>query len=375
MNKSSENIELLLLLCCIVGVITFFTFTLILTSISYESSSTSNYEDLLKKKEEKQEYLNSLEKEKRKLEENLRELEKRTVLGLKDPKLHKEDLERERERLRMELESINRKIETLRSSFPINSYDYQKLLKDREEKQNLLNSLEERKLRLEATIQEKKKVIVSQAKLPKEEKEKLNVELETNQKEHSRLSEEIEKLRNELQKVPKLVSPKTEERRKEIERLEKQVEDLNKRKDELYKQMTEIENKKKIYAKYDERIQLEGLKQKKKVLYEEVKGLRLKMITAGIEEFKNPLYIDCRNDVYVIYPEGKAVKVEELKHKGIFKDEIKGHDIVVLYVRPDGIGSFRKVYAELEESRVALCYEPLDESFGLEFLRSKAVRK
>jgi hypothetical protein len=299
MWKSKGNIEILLLLCCLVGVVSFFCFGLGITSLLLQPSE----------KPELQEKLDALLKEKEERKALLERLgdDKRELIGEKE-----------------------------------------KHLKVRAEPDNF-NEAQQREL--------------------EQELKKLN-------EERDRLNQEIMKRRKEFTHLQKIPDPeKREEKEREFRELERQHEQLEKKireKTELLAQVDAGTTMKPPLGKETNlRNTLYKFREKRRRLETELKSLKTRTLWGGRSQFKNPLFIDCRGDVYTFYPDAETVAVAQIDERNTLELKAKGHDIVVLLVRPEGYESFKKAYEKVKTWSVARSYEPIKAEEDLGFLREK----
>ena len=158
MRNDKGSIEILLLLCCLVGVVAFFTITLAFANVlNDQTNNTGNakeWSDLLKKKAGKETLL-------RELEEKMRELEQqRKALGLPPPatdQISEPQLEDELRRLQAEYDSLSQRIKPLRQES-----DSLMTLPDPEsrlQKEKELASLQKRLEELVQEIEEKQRLL------------------------------------------------------------------------------------------------------------------------------------------------------------------------------------------------------------------------
>lgn len=299
MRDREGNIEILLLLCCLVGVVSFFCLGIAFTNALFESQGDKiKNEELIKEKEEKEALLKGLEEEREKLEE------------------------------------------------------------ERQEKERLL-------------FDEGKFSEAHEKKIPSSEREEIKKELNRLNEEYDRLVQEIEELRRKLAALPTTDYEGKEKREEEWKALQRELEELERKireKETLLAASGEsgTDSLEEEIAKY--RIKLEEIQQKKEKLGKEIKRLKMEIITAGPSEYRNPLYVDCKKEVYVFYPGKEMVPVTELERRSLFEEKSAGHDIIVLYVRPDGFESFRKAYDKVNAMDIDLCYEPLEADENLDVL-------
>jgi len=106
---------------------------------------------------------------------------------------------------------------------------------------------------------------------------------------------------------------------------------------------------------------------KVEVLANKINELKLKVLTSGTEKYRNPIYFDCRGNVIKIYPSARVLALSEAKNIDLSSITIN-HDIIVLYVRPDGYDTFYALHEKVEALNKPLCYEPLAASQNIEML-------
>ncbi len=84
------------------------------------------------------------------------------------------------------------------------------------------------------------------------------------------------------------------------------------------------------------------------------------------ENLSNPIFVECRAGQVVFHPGGK-VKAVANENPGSIFGSTEGHDGIILLVRPGGMRTFANCLAELEQSGLTLCYEPIDDDEKLDF--------
>ena len=295
MIKNKGNIEILLLLCCIVGVVAFFSLSLSLTNAFLEKDRDElleRWHDLGQEKAEKEARAKILEEEKSELEMRMKEREKPSTLSSADPEEERKIMEEEINKLNKEYDHLQQRVQNLRKEF--SSLSKLPDPQSRSKKEKKLKDLKEKLAQLEERIREKNELL---------------------------------SLLNELPEDP-----------------------IDKGKDVIEKELVR-------------------LRKKRRSLEENLEILNGKIITAGTSQFKNPLYVDCRKNAYIFYPSGEAVIVSEREKRNRFKERSAGHDVIVLYVRPDGIESFYKAYTEVKAMSIARSYEPIEADQSLDFLK------
>ena len=203
------------------------------------------------------------------------------------------------------------------------------------------------------------------------------------QSEKEKLEESRHLLENELMRMEReynlLVSALSEESAKMPERSEtqiaKEMAEVRKRKEELDKKIRARQSELAKYTMPD--IASESIESLRKIYEEKIKKaealankineLKLKVLTSGTENYRNPIYFDCRGTVIKIYPSARVVALSEAKNIDL-RSITMNHDIIVLYVRPDGYDTFYALYDKVEALNKPLCYEPLDASQNIEML-------
>lgn len=112
MGTNKGNIEVLLLLCCIVGVVAFFSISLAVTNTFFEFQKKSEPGmleklDILKEEKERKEgYLKSLEEKRKELEKQLREKEKVSLSSHQLSENQKREMEKKSNELRKEYDLL-----------------------------------------------------------------------------------------------------------------------------------------------------------------------------------------------------------------------------------------------------------------------------
>lgn len=252
--------------------------------------------------------------------------------------------------------------------------EWKELLKEKEVKEAQFKKLEETREELERQAQNREKTLSKADSLSGTQREKLEEELAMLLKERNLLLKRIEDMRKELAALSVLSDlRKKEEKEKELEALKRRFEELERKIRETRESLLlgVKESKEDSFDKKKEPLkkEIEKIKNKKRNLEKEIDVLRTKTLWAGSSKFKNPLFVECRKDLYIFYPRGEAVQVIELEKRDIFKERAGGYDIIVLFVRPEGFKSFKKAYAKVKAMSIAISYEPLEPGQSLEFLK------
>jgi hypothetical protein len=86
------------------------------------------------------------------------------------------------------------------------------------------------------------------------------------------------------------------------------------------------------------------------------------------ENLSNPIFAECRTGQVVLHPGGRTIAVANENPGSIF-GSTEGHDGIILLVRPGGLRTFANCLAELEQSGLTLCYEPIDDDEKLDLSR------
>jgi hypothetical protein len=242
------------------------------------------------------------------------------------------------------------------------------------QKQAQFDDLKNRKVRLE---QEKDQDLAASAH-GKEwtETERLEAErsLEELKKARDSLSREIDSRRRELAELHSRHDPKSrQERERELQKLLKQMEAMERQiaKKTAHLSAMEQDAGAESSSEKERRLkeELNGFRKKKETLGKELDELKTKSLWGGSSQFKNPLYVDCRKDAYILYPGARALGVAEMEDEKRFKSLSAGHDIVVLLVRPEGFDSFNKAYEKVGALSLPRSYEPVESDADLDFLR------
>ena len=296
MSRRNDNIESLLLLCCLVGAVSFFSLSLAISKFLTEVSEVGERDLIAERnrlgqmKQREEAILDSLLRHKDILE---KEIIDASWAGRQDRyyDMQLRKLQWICDQLKTEYDSLENSIKKLEAQ--ISALGIQSNIKVKEQKEKELEEYIKRKKELEHWIEEKERLLAAQLKtIP---------------------SASVDK------------SPNSQE-------------------------------------------QCDELSRKKTALEKEINSLNIKVITAGTEHFKNPLYVDCKKDIVTLYPSRKSIFIKELEHEGLFNQLMIGHDIVVLYVRPDGFESFRMAFFQAKTGTTPLSYEPIGAEQNLDFL-------
>lgn len=290
MRSRKGNIEMLLLLCCLVGVVSFFSLGIAFTNLLFEPQNDSNSKFLVREKV---------------------------------------------------------------------------LLEEKEEKESLLKELEQRKKELEAQKREKESLLFDEDEIiSKAQMDELERELDRLNKEYDLLVQKIESLKRELASLP---IPSEDKDRKEKERefkiLQKRLEELQEMINRASVALANIRKAPEVDLDRKEeisRVELDKIRGEKERLIKEVRILKMREQIGGISKYINPLFVECKERVYIFHPEGEEVAVAQIDKRNIFKERSAGHDIIVFYVRPDGFESFKKAHDKIKTISIARSYEPVE---------------
>lgn len=92
----------------------------------------------------------------------------------------------------------------------------------------------------------------------------------------------------------------------------------------------------------------------------------------GVNQKKQPRYIECKEDGVVIYPSQEFVSKNDLSKPNSklanFIEEIKKNkdkEYVIVAVRPNGIEVFQQVRDLIENEKIDIGYEPIEEGWTL----------
>ncbi len=92
----------------------------------------------------------------------------------------------------------------------------------------------------------------------------------------------------------------------------------------------------------------------------------------GINESKNPRYIECRKDGVILHPSQIFVPQEELQSPNSPLQELikmikinRNTEYLIIAVRPNGIDVFNQVRTMVQGAEIDIGYEPLDAGWQL----------
>lgn len=159
----------------------------------------------------------------------------------------------------------------------------------------------------------------------------------------------------------------------------KELDDLKKERDDLIKQKEQKEDiLKKIGYPSGEKTALEldaaGLRKKIQEKRKRMEVLREKIAQfeedsniynpwkelMGTYKPKNPIFVECKKDVLIIYPSKKVLTISEIEERNPFLKMSYGHDLIYLMVRPSGFQIFGKVKKKIQETGLRISYDPVE---------------
>lgn len=311
MNHKGQ-MEILLLLCCVAGVVAFLSFAIGAINLAAKvDEKQPEVTVLIKENDRLMAEKKRIEEEVARLERMIDDLRKKLEQKRKEPIVKKlPDKGLERKKLEEELNRLKE--------------EYEKLLKMIREKEEELA-----RVRTEAlTLAEKVK---KEAEL-----KKLLGKLE---EEFSKLERRIKEKEAELAKIAPAIDDSFE---KEIAKLKKAIEEAEKRKKELEKELVSKERKQNVFNP-------------------------TKDMPPGSLSLKNPLYVECKENFIELHPEKRVLGIPELNKGNPFLHLSDKYDGIVFLIRPSGFKSYRASFTLAEKTNLPLCYEPVDAHWVLEF--------
>ena len=100
----------------------------------------------------------------------------------------------------------------------------------------------------------------------------------------------------------------------------------------------------------------------------------------GVNQSKNPRYIECRHNGVILYPGEEFVPQEKLNdpNSAVTKliaqiQENRDREYLIVAVRSNGIDTFKLVRNLVEKAEIDIGYEPIDANWQLE-IESTAVK-
>ncbi len=304
MNNNS-NLEILLVLCCMVGVITFLSFSMGILTISanMEHDRIPDHSSLIKQKD-------ALLTERKQKESEIERLLKMIS------------------EFKKEMEEKENKLESMKPSGDEGkSTRQEELAKLKKQLEELVEKIQEKENELE---------LVKQSLVNIDEIKKKDAELELLKKELDELERKIKEKESELAKMPPSIDDALE---KEVEKLRKAIK--------------EAEEKKKTL---DDKLR----KTSDKDVFNPWKDF------PGTLYLQNPLFVECKENLIVLYPDEKILTVSELDKKNPFFDAKQKHDSIVFLVRPNGFDTFEKSISKAKETKLSIAYEPIDFDWKLD---------
>ncbi|MBD3337102.1 MAG: hypothetical protein GF355_16425 [Candidatus Eisenbacteria bacterium] len=296
MSRDKGQIEILLLICCLVGVIAFFCLSLAFGTILLEppiGSEGRSTEELLAERDRKLEELERLEADQRELEaEKARRAEQRQA---------EQEARREQQELMAQIEELVRRRSELQDRIAGLKAE---LARDGEQSEPAARSAREAEIReLEARLRE--------------------------------LDARIAELEDELQRIRRRLT-------------------------------TEAENAEDLQATLDD------LERHRRELEDQVATLKTKLLWAGNSRVRSPLFMDCHAEFYVLYPENRRISKELLEKDDALRKLVSSHDMLILFVRPDGYETFSTAFGQARRLGKPLAYEPVDQRQSLDFLKESS---
>ncbi|TKJ36906.1 hypothetical protein CEE37_14420 [candidate division LCP-89 bacterium B3_LCP] len=378
MRNREGNIEILLLLCCIVGVVAFFALSLAVTSAYIESPEESDRAitvalQLLKERSDKEAQLEEFEK----LKDNIFNILERKRAEFESLHPDSESVAENREyqkqsevsRLDAEYDFLIQQIAKLKRELEHlqDLPDPDEVINKQVEIEKLREELEKLKRDLNELNRTVSKHPVNQQQLKGKQKE-----LDRLRDKHKRLHQEIDRLIQAI--LDAGVDPGSlAEKEDQLIQLKQELQDYIDLIAELSKQLSP-EHGKAIgdslqLTQSDLEEELARLKNLKAALQEEIDILRIQSRTGGGTAYQNPLYIDCQREAIITYPAGRLISSSQFAEKSFWKNLCHDYDFVVLFVRPEGVETFEAVHDGVTEITSEYCTEPLAKKQKLDFLK------
>lgn len=91
----------------------------------------------------------------------------------------------------------------------------------------------------------------------------------------------------------------------------------------------------------------------------------------GTDQLKNPLFAECRKEMLVLHPSGEVLDPSKLRQPTALLASIQGHDGIVFLVRPDGMATFQQGFQHAKKTNLKIAYEPVDSDRRLDFLKGR----
>jgi len=249
------------------------------------------------------------------------------------------------------------------------------LLVKKEEKEALLTSLEEKRKGLESQKREIEKTIPHDSTIYKGKLIETEQELKELNREYSSLKKRKDNLKKE-HSFAGATNNKQErwEKEKELQELKRKLKEISIKIEETKRiskdiQLDAYSGEEFIKKKEALNKELEKKRQARRGLEKQKDELKIRTIWAGGSQFKNPLFVECKKDCYVLYPNKEVISVSDFDKKNTLKERSANHDIVVLLVRPDGFETFKKAYEKVRSiPSIEHSYEPVENSENLNCL-------
>ena len=89
----------------------------------------------------------------------------------------------------------------------------------------------------------------------------------------------------------------------------------------------------------------------------------------GAVNINNPLYVECKQECIKLFPYNETINVSEIEKINPFSSLRDKHDGIVLLVRPDGLKTFTQSFHYAEETKLKICYEPVDANWKLDLTK------
>jgi hypothetical protein len=184
----------------------------------------------------------------------------------------------------------------------------------------------------------------------------------------------LQERRRELERVLSKASGVRPGAAQELEKLEREILDVQSRlagteevADDEFAGVTDREVLKQRIAELDARLRQLGPRLSRVKTPGGGKVFNPYVSLQGATAMKNPLFVECREGEVVFHPSGRTKDVPDDYVSGDILGSTKGHDAIVLLVRPSGLRVFRKCLEELEGAPRVPTSEPIDEDWPLDF--------
>jgi len=93
----------------------------------------------------------------------------------------------------------------------------------------------------------------------------------------------------------------------------------------------------------------------------------VRSIMKGTGRFANPLFAECRSDQVLLYPAGAAIGEHSLSSGNPFAEYAGVNDGIVFLVRPSGFDVFTMALSKARERGFRIGYEPVDADWRLDY--------